>query len=179
MVVAADRTGLCLLIAAVFLVGLGLCAGLAWRTSRELNLAHREDLEAGSEIRRYVDKVSGREAGSRAIFAGNLRLRLAHRISPVRQIAGSLVLLGLIGTVIGFIIALSGIEPNGVSDVSTVGPMVSNLIAGMSTALYTTLAGSVLNIWLMINYSLLAGATLKLGAAVIEFGETNGSARPI
>ena len=32
--------------------------------------------------------------------------------------------------------------------------MVSTLIDGMSVALYTTLVGSVLNVWLMLNYRL-------------------------
>ena len=169
----SDRTGICLLIGAVFLVGLGACAGQVWRTSRELNLARRGEPVDGSELRRYLDKVAGHEVGSRAIFAANLRLRLAHRIAFVRSIAGSLVLLGLIGTVIGFIIALSGVDPAGVSDIKAIAPMVSTLIAGMSTALYTTLVGSVLNIWLMINHGLLLGGTVKLAAAVIELGETH------
>src|SRR5690606_961409 len=129
MVLTADRTGLCLVIAAVFLVGLGIAGAQAFRLSRELNVARRGDLPEGSEIRGYMDKLSGVGVASRAVFAHNLRLKLAHRISVVRQIAGTLVLLGLIGTVIGFIIALSGIEPGGVADVSAVGPMVATLIA--------------------------------------------------
>jgi hypothetical protein len=54
--------------------------------------------------------------------------------------------------------------------------MISTLIAGMSTALYTTLVGSVLNIWLMINYHILAGGTVKLITALFEFGEEHARA---
>ena len=46
--------------------------------------------------------------------------------------------------------------------------MVSTMIAGLSTALYTTLVGAVLNVWLMINYRILAGGTVKLITALIE-----------
>ena len=46
--------------------------------------------------------------------------------------------------------------------------MISTLISGMSTALYTTLVGSILNIWLMINHQLLAGGTVKLITAIQE-----------
>jgi hypothetical protein len=60
--------------------------------------------------------------------------------------------------------------------VKSVAPMVSTLIAGMSTALYTTLVGSVLNIWLTINHGLLLGGTIKLAAMVIELGEVHGDA---
>ena len=104
-------------------------------------------------------------------------MKLAHRIAIVRQIAGSLVILGLIGTVVGFIIALSGVRPDQAADVKAITPMVSTLIAGMSTALYTTLVGSVLNVWLMVNYQLLAGGTVKLITGLIEFGEEHVSNR--
>ena len=52
--------------------------------------------------------------------------------------------------------------------------MVSTLISGMSTALYTTLIGAVLSIWLMINYHLLATGTVKLITAITELGERHG-----
>jgi biopolymer transport protein ExbB/TolQ len=94
----------------------------------------------------------------------------------VRNVAGSLVILGLIGTVIGFIIALSGVQPEQAADVKAITPMISTLISGMSTALYTTLVGSVLNIWLMINYHVLAGGTVKLITALFEFGEEHARA---
>ena len=81
------------------------------------------------------------------------------------------MLLGLIGTVVGFIIALSGVRPEVVSDVGAIGPMVSTLIGGMSVALYTTLVGSLLNVWLMVNVRLLEGGTVKLLTATVELGE--------
>jgi biopolymer transport protein ExbB/TolQ len=73
--------------------------------------------------------------------------------------------------VIGFIIALSGVNPEAAADVSSVGPMVSTLISGMSVALYTTLVGAILNIWLMVNYRLLESGTVRLLASMVEFGE--------
>jgi hypothetical protein len=49
--------------------------------------------------------------------------------------------------------------------------MVSTLISGMSVALYTTLVGSLLNVWLMVNVRLLEGGTVKLLTATVELGE--------
>jgi hypothetical protein len=49
--------------------------------------------------------------------------------------------------------------------------MISTLIGGMSVALYTTLVGAVLNVWLMVNYRLLESGTVRLLAALIERGE--------
>ncbi|MCH9013568.1 MAG: MotA/TolQ/ExbB proton channel family protein [Proteobacteria bacterium] len=121
-------------------------------------------------------RLRGRGGDSRAILASSLRLKLSQRVTVVRHVAGSLVLLGLIGTVVGFIIALSGIDPERASDVTAITPMISTLVAGMSTALYTTLVGSVLNVWLMINYHVLTGGTVKLITALLEFGEEHGRA---
>jgi len=105
-----------------------------------------------------------------------LRLKLSHRIVIVRHIACSLVFLGLIGTVIGFIIALSGVDLKAITEVENVAPMVSNLINGMSFALYTILLGAVLNIWLTVNYRILATGTVDLITSIIELGESHGRA---
>ena len=96
---------------------------------------------------------------------------MSSRIGSVRHIANTLVLLGLIGTVVGFIIALSAVGVNLAADIDSVGPMISTLIGGMSVALYTTMVGAILNIWLMINYRLLLGGTVNLITSVVELGE--------
>jgi len=61
----------------------------------------------------------------------------------------SMVLLGLIGTVLGFIVALGNISAEQLSNFDNLAPMVNTLISGMSVALYTTLVGSVSYLWLM------------------------------
>jgi hypothetical protein len=172
----ADLTHLTMVIAAVFVGGLAVCARKIWQTSKELNQVKDFDPLVKSKTSTYIAQLRGRPAESRAILASTLRLKLSQRAGIIRHVAGSLVLLGLIGTVIGFIIALSGVDPEQASDVSSVTPMVSTLIEGMSTALYTTLVGAVLNIWLLINYHLLAGGTVKLIASLVELGEEFGKA---
>ncbi|MXZ81382.1 MAG: MotA/TolQ/ExbB proton channel family protein [Gammaproteobacteria bacterium] len=100
-----------------------------------------------------------------------LRSRLYSRISVVRLIANNLVIFGLIGTVIGFVIALGAVDSAKVSDAASVAPMVSTLIQGMSVALYTTLVGAVLHVWLMMCYQILAVGTVGLVNAIIEHTE--------
>lgn len=170
-ILAADSTNLSLVIFALFLGGLAICGGKIWQTSRELNLVRSQHRAKSSRVASFLATIEGRDANSRATSAAILRLKLSSRIAVVRHAAGSLVLLGLIGTVIGFIIALSGVNPEVVSDISAVGPIVSNLIQGMSVALYTTLIGAILNIWLMVNYRMLASGTVNLLTALIELGE--------
>lgn len=170
-ILAADQGGLCRAIVAVFVVGLVWSGQRAVQLSRGLNELERFARVPGAPGPAYLDAVAGRAADSRAILASSLRLKLASRIAPIRHLANSLVLLGLIGTVVGFIIALSGVRPEVVSDVGAIGPMVSTLIGGMSVALYTTLVGSLLNVWLMVNVRLLEGGTVKLLTATVELGE--------
>lgn len=170
-VIVADPTYLCVLIFLVFLGGLGICARKVWQTSRELNGLREYDATSESAATPHLAPLLGRTAESRANLAGATRLRLSHRIAIVRNIGNTLVLLGLIGTVLGFIVALSGVDPERAADVSAITPMVSTLISGMSTALYTTLVGAVLNVWLMANHQLLASGTVKLIAALVERAE--------
>ena len=89
----------------------------------------------------------------------------------IRQIANGLVFLGLIGTVIGFIIALSGVDPSRATEVDNVARMIATLISGMSVAMYTTLAGSVLYVWLSVNHRILANGSVSLITAIIKLGE--------
>lgn len=176
MVLLGDQTYLCVVIFGVFLAGFGICASKIWQTSHQLNEVISFDPLVPSRAADYLVRLRGCDGDTRAILAGAMRLKLSHRIVIVRQIASSLVILGLIGTVIGFIIALSGVRPDQAADVKAIAPMVSALIAGMSTALYTTLVGAVLNIWLTVNYNILSGGMVKLISGLLEFGEEHGRA---
>ena len=85
--------------------------------------------------------------------------------------ANTLVILGLIGTVIGFIIALAGVDGSVSSNPEEVSKMVSTLIQGMSVALYTTLVGSICSVWLNICYQIMSTGANKLLSKIIELGE--------
>jgi hypothetical protein len=169
--VEGDSTHLLAAITGVFVIGLVLCARGVLQVSSELNQVRASRPQRSSRVGRYLESIAGRDGQSRAILASTLKLKLASRIAPIRHIANSLVILGLIGTVLGFIIALAGVDPETAADVSSIGPMVSTLIDGMSVALYTTLVGSVLNVWLMLDYRILEGGTIRLLTAILELGE--------
>lgn len=175
VVLATDVARLILVIAIVFLGGLALAGWRALQISRELDAAESGDPFSREPFER-IAWACAVSAESRRTLIDAFSMRLFTRIAPVRHIANSLVFLGLIGTVIGFIIALSGVNPETAADTSAVAPMVSTLIEGMSMALYTTLVGAVLNIWLMVNYRLLSGATTRLTASMMELGERHARA---
>ena len=160
----------------LFLVGLGLCGWRIVQTSRELNEMRQPDPARPSRARSYLESIRGRGGDSRALLASALRLKLSARLGAVRQIANALVLIGLIGTVVGFIVVLSGVDPQQAADVAAVGPMISSLVSGMGIALYTTLVGAILNIWLTANCHILSSGLVKLITGIVELGERHARA---
>jgi hypothetical protein len=165
-------TGWCsVAIVSVFVFGLILCTAKIWRTSVELNDVRAGTPRPTSRAGKYLASIAGRPAESRAVTTNLLRLRMTHYISGVRYVANTLVFLGLVGTVIGFIVALSGVSPEGSTSVENIAPMVATLIMGMSIALYTTLVGAIFHVWLMIGHRILMGGTMHLYNAIVEFGE--------
>lgn len=170
-IMEADQTHLSVLICIVFIVGLIISVWRATQINAEIGqlqsikgASKSGELHGNPEIEKLLSEVAQGSMGA-------LRLRLTHRIASVRHIANVLVLLGLIGTVLGFIIALSGVNPDSASDIEGIAPMVSTLIQGMSTALYTTLIGSILNVWLSANYQMLSSGTVELMSSWMEAGE--------
>ena len=69
--------------------------------------------------------------------------------------------IGMAGTVIGFIMMLSGFAKVDVSDTSTVQGLIKSLGTGMSTALYSTLTGLICSAVLKIQYFNLSQAVEK------------------
>ena len=168
---ASSARLMCLGIFATFLVGFATCALKIVRTSLDLDHVRDGRPAPGSRAAGRLDRFHGADAGERRVAAELLRFRMASYISIVGHIANALVFLGLIGTVIGFIVALSGVEPEVTGNFRQVAPMVSGLIEGMGIALYTTLAGAVLHMWLIVNHRMLATGTLQLYDAIVEHGK--------
>lgn len=76
-------------------------------------------------------------------------------LTSLNFIAGACVTLGLIGTVLGFIYAFSGIENSDSISINNLSQLVSEFIVGVGIAFYTTLVGAVLGLWLLTNQWLL------------------------
>lgn len=95
----------------------------------------------------------------------NLR-RVAERLRTEEEAgwfaADTFTTLGFIGTVIGMIFALKGFIGINPSDITSLQGLISDLVYGMSTALYTTLVGLVCSRLLMLQYFNLAHARRKV-----------------
>ena len=165
MVLVADQTFISVLIFGAFMWGLLISGIRTFKTSRELSYAKTGSDK--SKWKKVMDNLYDEKVSPAQIIEA-LRTKMIARISIVKWLANSLVMMGLIGTVVGFIIALSGVDPAFASDITLIGKMVATLISGLGTAMYTTLVGSILNLWLLANYHILAEGTSNLFATLLE-----------
>lgn len=173
-IIEGDVTRISILIAVLFFIGWSMCAYHVVLCTKEMRALSEGNLNSVRVWREYFEMVEQVSSGSSMTISECLRSRLYSKISVIRLIANNLVILGLIGTVIGFVIALAGVDASKVADAPSVGPMVSTLIQGISVALYTTLTGAVLHVWLIMCYQILAVGTVNLVNAVIEHAHKSG-----
>jgi len=77
------------------------------------------------------------------------------RWNDVQWLATHVVRIGLLGTVVGLIIAFAAAKAGGSTDPNEIKPMISAVVEGMYVSLYATLLGIGTNLWLKINLRLL------------------------
>ena len=77
----------------------------------------------------------------------------------LEDIANWLVVLGLIGNIVGFAIALYGLRGADIGSADAAQKVVVGLLSGLAVAFYTTLIGALLGLWMDINRRLLKTAT--------------------
>jgi len=128
----------------------------------------------GDHIRDLAEKA--RTQGARRLDQTLLLRGLADRMRGSNGFGNfasdSLMKLGLLGTIIGFIIMLAPIAGLDVSDKSVLKSSMGVMSDGMAVAMYTTLAGLVGSILLKLQYYMLDGATSALFARVVRLTET-------
>ena len=76
--------------------------------------------------------------------------------------ADAVLKIGLLGTIIGFILMLSPIATLASFDPASLQKALGEMSGGMAVALYTTLSGLIANIVLRFQYQFLADAMQKL-----------------
>jgi hypothetical protein len=142
----------------------------------EIIFAERAPAEglAGEHIRDLAEKA--RAQGARRLDQTLLLRGLADRMRGSNGFghfaADSLMKLGLLGTIIGFIIMLAPIAGLDVSDKSVLKSSMGVMSDGMAVAMYTTLAGLVGSILLKLQYYMLDSATSGLFSRVVRLTET-------
>lgn len=130
-----DVSGLSYIITALFAAGL---ASTAWRVVA-VNAAVNDAARLGPPP--YGDS--------------GLAIRNAH----VADLPEWLTLLGLIGNVVGFLIAMHGADVSSLNTAEGTRAFAGQMLEGLGVAFYTTLIGTLFALWTSINFRMLDTAT--------------------
>lgn len=194
--VAGDRTYISSVIAVLYV---GTSFHCLWRiltVAREGDAALRTAQSITRERGRVL-KEQGTQALPKGLVAGHIRdliakaaiqggarldqtllLRvLAARLCGSNQFgdfaSDTLMKLGLLGTIIGFIMMLAPIAGLDTENKEAVRSSMSLMSDGMAVAMYTTLAGLVGSILLKIQYGMLDSATSNIFAFAVDLTEVH------
>ena len=175
LVIESDASSLSLVIGLVFLVFWLTSSFHILTVNREVG-RFAEGRKTGiaadyfERLRRKGVNLGGKDI-DQAMLASTLRARMFLPIQIVAYVANVLILLGLIGTVVGFVIAVSGLGDSiaGGSNIERVQGVLGQIVNGMGVALFTTLLGAILGgLWLQIHYQMLVRAVGGLVVDVVE-----------
>jgi len=195
LMLASDRTYISSVIVFLYVCA---CLHCLWRTvviSREEEVARADEvlldadeddhvlsnsagnLPAGcvtEHIRKLIDK--SRHQGGGKIDQTLLLRTLADRLRGSNGlgafISDTLMKLGLLGTIIGFIIMLAPIAGLDASNKEMMKTSMGVMSDGMAVAMYTTLAGLVGSILLKTQYYMLDAATNQVFSRAVTLTET-------
>jgi MotA/TolQ/ExbB proton channel family len=198
LMVTSDRTYLSSVIAGLYII---TCFHCFWRTravAREGDAARRcrailsapdgakaldadaRVLPAGlvrDHIRSLVTKAAGQGDGESRIDQTLLLRALADRLRGSNGfgtfVSETLMKLGLLGTIIGFIIMLAPIATLDAADKVSMKSSMGLMSDGMAVAMYTTLAGLVGSILVRIQYYMLDAATQRVFSDAVMLTETH------
>jgi hypothetical protein len=195
LMMISDRTYISSLIAVLYIVTCGHCF---WRTraiAREAEAAKRcrailsapdgagaldEDARAlppglvSDHIRSLVTKAvtQGRGRIDQTLLLRSLADRLRGSNAFGAFVSDTLMKLGLLGTIIGFIIMLAPIAGLDAADKVAMKSSMGLMSDGMAVAMYTTLAGLVGSILVRIQYYMLDAATQRVFSDAVTLTET-------
>lgn len=200
LMLASDPTHISAVICALYIVVSLHCLAQTVLVSRELNSGHRAfalvtrggalfsvvggDVVVGDGVRLPHGRITS-HIRNLVLKAGlqdhprldqTLLLRgLADALRRPHQLgvfAGDgLMKLGLLGTIVGFILMLAPIAGLDAADRASVKGSMGLMSEGMAVAMYTTLTGLVGSILVQAQYYMLDGATAKLFALATDLSE--------
>ena len=196
LMVASDRTYISSLIAVLYFI---TCAHCFWRTraiAREGEVARRcrvvlsapdgakaLDVDARGlprglvtdHIRSLVTKAKAQATGriDQTLLLRTLADRLRGSNGFGAFVSDTLMKLGLLGTIVGFIIMLAPIATLDAADKAAMKTSMGLMSDGMAVAMYTTLAGLIGSILVRIQYYMLDTATQRVFSDAVVLTETH------
>ncbi|WP_162910960.1 MotA/TolQ/ExbB proton channel family protein [Azohydromonas sediminis] len=155
LLVERDPSRISLLIVALALAVTAWCGRRAWRLAREAapdgEWARLWRLEGGGADPQAAQRLAERSHGPH---------------ETAWWFAASAIKLGLLGTVVGFIVTASRLAASQVFELAEVQLLLKQMTEGMAIALYTTLVGLVANLWLGLQLLLLDRLADRVAASI-------------
>ena len=195
LMVVSDRTYISSVIAVLYIV---TCCHCFWRSraiAREGEIARRcravlsapggaraladaHALPTGmvpDHIRSLVQKAAAQAGGriDQTLLLRSLADRLRGSNGFGAFVSDTLMKLGLLGTIIGFIIMLAPIATLDAADKAAMKSSMGLMSDGMAVAMYTTLAGLIGSILVRIQYYMLDAATQRVFSDAVVLTETH------
>ncbi|MES1925964.1 MotA/TolQ/ExbB proton channel family protein [Salinisphaera sp. T31B1] len=195
--IAGDSTRVSLLIALIFVVTWAYCGIRSAWLSREaarfdaIVIATRggDSLRLDGDDRVRIGDHAQPDSAAGAYLASLLHVHahrggeppdtlvdvLGERLAGSHEmgwfICGLLIKLGLLGTVIGFIVMLATVDSTQSFDVAAIQQLLVGMSQGMRVALYTTLVGLATSMVLSLHYLLLDRAADRLQTRIVIFAQ--------
>lgn len=177
----SDRSGISVAIALVFIATSVHAAWRAWILS--LELADLERLATGGEVHRQIDSASRQRSiaadylaaaaggGDRTVLLDVLRERARGSHDAGWLVADLMFKLGILGTVVGFILMLGSVAESDSLDLASLQVVLLQMSEGMRVALYTTLTGLIAGMLLGIQYLVVDRGAERLVCTCADLGE--------
>jgi hypothetical protein len=143
-------------------------------TSRFIDNAGQGIAAEYFESLRRKSRNQGGGAVDQSMLASALRGRVLLSVQIFNYVSNLMVLMALIGTVLGFVIATHGLgdlllQGEGVERLKSV---LGQIVNGLGVAPFTTLTGSILGgVWLGVHHQLLSRAATALVIGIVERAE--------
>lgn len=200
LMLVSDRTHISIIILVLYVATALHCFLRTQAISREMDTARRvlQIVEQGAKHFRVVDHHVETSTGLR-LPSGNVtthirnlilksNLQGTHRLDQTLLLRGladvlrgpnqlgsfasdNLMKLGLLGTIVGFIMMLAPIAGLDTADKASVRNSMGLMSDGMAVAMYTTLSGLIGSILIKAQYYMLDGATAKLFSLATDLTE--------
>jgi biopolymer transport protein ExbB/TolQ len=196
-VLDADESRLCILIAGLFLAATAHAAWHIVRVTRQIRAAagwlvagrvpdaaasYPEPDETdfstpGQFVQDFVSdvKASRTAASEQPLVLEIYADRLRASVDTGWYLVDILIRLGLIGTIIGFILILGSLSSGPAPTPENIQTLLISMSGGMGTALYTTLAGLVTAMALGAQYMVLGRGTEELIALLVRIRDRAGA----
>lgn len=162
---AGDPSGISAGIVVLAVAVTAWCGRRAWVLQHEAGAG-----AAGAWARAFAADRAAERAAGQADAPALLAERSHGPHETAWWFASATIKLGLLGTVVGFIVMATQLGQSKVFELAEVQLLLKQMTSGMAIALYTTLAGLVANLWLGLQLLLLDRLADRLVADIVAPG---------